>query len=90
MTRNNDSTQFVVILFTVLQLLCVVLLWTNSSVGAAAENILALFLGADLIAFSLVSYTFRTQRNGGSVDPFWLVIGCTAILLMLFSSLVLG
>lgn len=54
----------IVLLLLVLAFASVATLWTISSVGSSGESTFALYLAVDLVSFAMISYVYRTSKDG--------------------------
>jgi hypothetical protein len=70
-----------------LQVIATGFLWTLDPTGRGAQATFATFLGVDLLAFAVISYLYRTQKNAEPASRPWLVVGLFAIASLLISSL---
>ncbi len=70
-----------------LQAVSTVFLWTLDALNQVSEGTFALFLAIDLLAFAIISYVYRAEKNRYSPARTWLIIACAMILVLLFSSL---
>ncbi len=52
------------------------------------QNTFALFLTIDLIAFVMMSYIYRTEKNNDTPKREWIVVGSCVIVGVFFSSLI--
>jgi hypothetical protein len=75
----------VIAILIIFQIVSVVYLWTISTVGLAAEQLFALFLGGDVLAFAMVSYIYRCSKSNSSPRILWLVAGSGMLVVLMFS-----
>jgi hypothetical protein len=52
------------------------------------QNTFALLLTIDLIAFSMMTYVYRTERAHELPNRIWIIVGSAAIAAVFFSSLI--
>lgn len=74
----------------VLQVVSVVLLWTLNALDEASEGTFALFLAIDLVSFALISYSYRTTREGAGPKVIWVVAGSALVVILALASLFLA
>jgi hypothetical protein len=88
LTRVGPRTALrIVALLVLLELLSVISLWTLSPLSSASESTFALMLAVDLVAFAMISYTYRVSRWGEVPGRVPLIAGCCFALLLLFAGL---
>jgi hypothetical protein len=87
---NQLFARRVIILLLLLQAVTTVFLWTLDALNEISEGIFALFLAADLVAFAMISYLYRHDKEGIDLSRIWLAIGGVVIVIFLFTSLVLA
>jgi hypothetical protein len=88
MTDQSESRilfSSVVAILVIFQIASVVFLWTISTVGLAAEQLFALFLGADVLSFAMVSYLYRNLKAGESPRIVWLAAGALMLVVLVFA-----
>ncbi len=66
------------------------LLWFLEATSQITEQIFALLLSVEMLAFAMTSYAYRNSRRYTSLSKAWIVVGCVALLLLLFSSLLIS
>jgi RsiW-degrading membrane proteinase PrsW (M82 family) len=76
-----------VLLLLTLQVVATGFMWTLSATERGAQATFATFLGTDLLAFAVVSYIYRTEKSGERPNRALLVAGCSALAVLLLSSL---
>jgi hypothetical protein len=72
----------------IFQVVSVIFLWSISTVGLTAERLFALFLGADVLSFAMVSYLYRRLKLNESPSFIWLVSGSVMLVILMFSAAV--
>ncbi len=83
------SNRLIVLLLS-LQVEATVFLWTLDTISQASESTFALFLAVDLVSFAIISYIYRTRKQGGFPQRGWIIVGCVLVLVLLFSSLLVS
>lgn len=86
----EQITLRIVALLLVLELISVSFLWTLNPLTREGETTFAIFLALDLVAFAMISYTYRTKKRGESIGRAPLIAGCSFALLLLFAGLLLS
>ena len=90
MTQIGQRTSIrVVALLILLEIVSVVSLWTLNPLSTADEKTFALLLGVDLVAFAMISYTYRAFKTGESAARAPIIAGCCFAVLLLFAGLFL-
>ena len=79
----------VIAVLIIIQLVSAAYLWSLNTVGLIAERLFALFLGADVLAFAMVSYIYRSYKREEPPRSSWLVVGAIMLVILMFSSLLL-
>ena len=82
------STRIVGLLIIVMAV-SVYFLWALNPVNQAGETVFAIFLAIDLVSFMMVSYVYRTYKNGDQFSRSLLIGSCLMILVLVYASLVL-
>jgi hypothetical protein len=82
-----ERSDLVVLLLVLVQAVSVIMLWSLDSLSRVGQDVFSLFLATDLVSLALVAYTYRTSKEGIGPARLWVVAGCLAILLLLFTSL---
>lgn len=77
----------VVIALVLLQLVAAQTVWTLSNTTMGSEDLFALFLGVNLVAFSMVSYAYRVDKRGDIINKYLLYIGLGFIVVLLVTSI---
>ncbi len=75
----------IVAILVIFQIASVVFLWTINTVGLAAEQLFALFLGADILSFAMVSYLYRSLKGGEAPRVEWLMAGAIMLVALIFA-----
>ncbi len=70
----------------IFQVVSVIFLWSISTVGLTAERLFALFLGADVLSFAMVSYLYRRLKVNESPSFIWLICGSLMLAILMFSA----
>ena len=86
---NGFPTRRIIVLLLVLQGVSIVLLWTLDALNEVSEGTYALFLAVDMIAFAMISYVYRHDKESEPPSRTWLVVGSVLVLVLLFSTFVL-
>ncbi len=80
---NGGYLKFFVILLLLMQAFSVVFLWSLDTFTQASEDLFAIFLSIDLLAFAMLSYIYRKQRTEEGVRGWVILGGCAAILVLM-------
>ncbi|MDA4125012.1 MAG: hypothetical protein OK438_06150 [Thaumarchaeota archaeon] len=72
-----------VMLLLLTQAFSVVFLWSLDTFTQASEDLFAIFVSIDLLAFAMLSYIYRKQRTEEGVGGWVIMAGCTAILILM-------
>ena len=88
MGERMKSYSRIIILLLILQADVTGFLIALSFAGNVNQNTFALLLTVDLIAFSMMTYIYRTERLQALPNRIWIVIGSMVIAGVFFSSLV--
>lgn len=83
-------TSRLVLLLLVLQAVATVTLWTLNSTDPASQGIFATLLGVDLLAFAMVSFLYRRDKAGETLQRSWLIVGCGVFVVLLLAALLLA
>jgi len=78
-----------VIFLVALQFVSLVVLWLLNPLSQAATDTFALYLSMDLVSFAILSYIYRSRKNGRTPRQAWLAFGYLALMLLLVSNLML-
>ncbi len=90
MTRETVvPARRVVILLLLLQAVTTLFLWTLDALNEISEGVFALFLAADLVAFAMISYLYRHEREDVNPSRTWIAVGGALIVVLLITSLML-
>ena len=73
-----------------LQVATIVVLWFLNPLTQASTDTFALYLSADLLAFAMISYIYRSRRGSGTPSQPWLAVGYLALIMLLVSNLILA
>jgi hypothetical protein len=88
--RNGVSILMLETIFLVsLQCTTVVVLWLLNPLTQSATDTFALYLSLDLVAFAILSYTYRSLKNGGTPRQAWMAVGYLVLIVLIVSNLVL-
>jgi RsiW-degrading membrane proteinase PrsW (M82 family) len=79
----------VLAILIIFQIVSVIFLWSISTVGLSAEQLFALFLGADILAFAMVSYVYRSLKEKESPRMIWLLAGSGMLVVLMVSGALL-
>jgi len=83
MTPNEKTVS----LLLLLQAISSIFLWTLNAFGAVSEGKFATFLAVDLLAFTMVAYTYTHEKWDETVGRFWILVGSAGLILLLFAGL---
>jgi len=83
MTPNEK----IVFLLLLLQAICSIFLWTLNALETVSEGKFATFLAVDLLAFTMVAYTYTHQKWGETVSRTWVLVGSAGLIVLLFAGL---
>lgn len=88
LTQIGQRTSIrVAALLVLLELVSVISLWTLNTASTVSEQTFALLLAVDLVAFAMISYTYRALKTGESAARAPMLAGCCFVLLLLFAGL---
>ncbi len=76
-----------VIALAVLQVVSTLVLWLLSPISQTTTDTFALYLSVSLLAFALVSYIYRSSKNGKAPSQPWVSFGYFTIIVLLASNL---
>ncbi len=76
-----------VLLVLLLQATATVTLWTLNPTDPAAQAVFAILLGIDLLGFAMISYLYRTSKEGAEFSRPWVLVGCGAFVILLIAVL---
>ena len=76
----------VVALLLVLQFVSTAYLWGGNIIGTLSEGTFAVFLAANLLSFSIVTYIYTHDNWGEAVTRGWILVGSLGLILLLLSS----
>lgn len=79
-----------VVFLIALQLVSLPVLWLLNPITQSATDTFALYLSLDLVAFSIMSYIYRSRRNSQNASQAWLAVGYLALVILLVSNLALS
>jgi predicted membrane channel-forming protein YqfA (hemolysin III family) len=79
-----------VVFLIALQLTSFVLLWAMNPLSQSATDTFALYLSMDLVAFTILSYIYRSMRMSREPSRAWTSVGYLAIVILLVSNLTLA
>jgi hypothetical protein len=87
-TQLDSQTLFtsMIVILIIFQIVSVIFLWSVSTVGLEAERLFALFLGADVLSFAMVSYLYRSLKANISPSFIWLVSGSAMLVILIVSA----
>ncbi len=83
-------THRLVLLVLLLQGAATVTLWTLNPTDTAAQAIFGTLLGIDLLGFAMVSYLYRSDKNGRAFSRPWVLAGCSMLVVLLLAVLLLA
>lgn len=72
-----------------LQIATLPVLWLLNPLTQSAADTFALYLSLDLVAFALISYTYRSFKNGRIPSQAWMAVGYLVLIVLIVSNLVL-
>ncbi len=87
MNRAQVLVTVQVVFLVVLQVATVVVLWLVNPLTQSQTDAYALFLSIDLVAFVIISYTYRALKNNASPNSIWLSLGYLVIILLLVTDI---
>jgi hypothetical protein len=76
----------VVALLLALQVIATGYLWTGNAIGTVSDARFAIFLGANLLSFSIVVYVYTHVKWGVVISRGWILLGSLGLILLLLSS----
>ncbi len=77
----------VVALLLALQVVSTGYLWIGNIFGSLSEGTFAVFLAANLLSFSIVTYVYTHDKWGESITRGWMLAGSLGLIILLLSSL---
>jgi hypothetical protein len=77
------------IFLVALQIATLPILWLLNPMTQAATDTFALYLSLDLVAFAIISYTYRSIKNGQIPSQAWMAVGYLVIIVLIASNLIL-
>jgi hypothetical protein len=85
----DEMGQPIVALLLVIMLASVFLLWTLNSLTEEGQDMFAIFLAVDFVAFAMMSYIYRTLLGDGGVSKVLIIAGCVFIVALFVLSFTL-
>ena len=82
----DTVTQPIVIAFLLLQGVSVLTVWSLDTTSMKSENIFAVFVAVNLVAFSMISYVFRADDRGDFPNKSLLYLGISFVLVLLLAA----
>lgn len=79
-----------VIFLIALQVSTIAVLWLLNPLTQSATDTFALYLSLDLLAFAMISYIYRSRRNGRYPSQSWMALGYLSLVVLLVSNLALA
>jgi hypothetical protein len=76
------------IFLVALQIATLVVLWVLSPLTQAATDTFALYLSLNLVAFAIISYTYRSTKNGRVPSQAWKAVGYLVLMVLVVANLV--
>ena len=76
----------VVALLLALQVIAAGYLWIGSAVGTVSDARFAVFLGVNLLSFSIVTYVYTHDKWGEVITRGWILVGSLCLILLLLST----
>ena len=76
-----------ILLLLLLQVSATLTLYTLDPTGSSSQAVFATLLGADLLAFALVSYLYRSEKTGTPFSRVWFLTGCAAFVILFLAVL---
>ncbi|MDA4119860.1 MAG: hypothetical protein OK436_04675 [Thaumarchaeota archaeon] len=78
------------IFLVALQVGTLAVLWLLKPLTQSATDTFALYLSMNLVAFAIISYTYRSIKNGRAPSQTWKAIGYLVLMVLVVSNLVLA
>jgi hypothetical protein len=78
------------VFLVVLQLGTLAVLWLLNPLTQSATDTFALYLSLNLVAFAIISYTYRSIKNGRVPSQTWKAVGYLVLMVLVVSNLVLA
>jgi hypothetical protein len=88
--RGTSPVAVQMIMLVVLQVAATVLLWVLNPLDQVTTDAFALYLSADLLAFVMISYLYRTRNDQKRLYSPWLALGYLVLIILLTSDLILA
>ncbi len=79
-----------VIFLVALQIASLVVLWLINPLTQAATDTFALYLSLNLVTFAIISYTYRSIKNGKIPSQAWMAVGYLVLIVLIVSNLALA
>jgi hypothetical protein len=76
----------IIVLLLMVEGISVFLLWTINSLSATGQNVFAVYLTVNFIAFAMMSYIYRVLSSNGELSRFLIAAGCAVIAILLLVS----
>jgi len=83
MTPNEKTVS----LLLLLQLISSIFLWTLNALGSVSGGKFATFLAVDMLALTMVAYTYTHEKWGEMVSRVWMLAGSVGLIVLLFAGL---
>ncbi len=87
MNRPHFLITVQVVFLVVLQVATVAVLWLVNPLTQSQTDAYALFLSIDLVAFVVISYTYRALKSNARPKSIWLSLGYLIIILLLVTDI---
>lgn len=71
--------------FLLIEAACVYFLWALNPISKIGEGIYAILLAIDLVSFAVISYVYRSYKNGNRLNKWLLIVACLMIIVLIFS-----
>lgn len=82
----NRSHRIIVSLIIV-QAISLVVLWTSDSTSRMGEDVFALFMAVELVAFALMGEVYRVSIVGRELPRAWMAVGGLLMAVILLAAL---
>lgn len=77
----------IILSLIVIQAISLVVLWTSDSTSRIGEDVFALFMAVELVAFALMGEVYRMSIVGRALPRAWMVVGGLLMAVILLAAL---
>jgi len=84
---TEEVGERIIALLLLVEAVSVFLLWNVDSLSPRGQDVFAVFLAVELVAFATMSYIYRTLNSGGEISRLLVVAGSCFIAAIFFVGL---